>query len=100
MAQAPAPPIPAAAIRSRRRSFAAWRTRIRGFWIAKPADGARWPIPARWIDRTPRIGVDYAGAWAAKPLRFVVDAGRLPRMVRAGFDPVLSARPTQPVRRR
>ena len=30
-------------------------------------------IPRRKIHRTPRIGVDYAGAWAAKPYRFVVE---------------------------
>ncbi len=30
-------------------------------------------VPRRHIRRTPRIGVDYAGAWAAKPYRFVVD---------------------------
>ncbi len=30
------------------------------------------PIPASQIVRAPRIGIDYAGAWAAKPLRFVV----------------------------
>ena len=30
-------------------------------------------VPRRLIERTPRIGVEYAGAWAAKPLRFVVD---------------------------
>lgn len=71
-----------------------------GLWIAKPAGAARWPLPARWIDRTPRIGVDDAGTWVAKPLRFVVDAGRLPRMERAGVDPIGLARPTQPVRRR
>jgi DNA-3-methyladenine glycosylase len=29
-------------------------------------------IPARRIERTPRIGVDYAGLWAEKPYRFVV----------------------------
>jgi DNA-3-methyladenine glycosylase len=28
-------------------------------------------VPAREIKRTPRIGVDYAGAWAHKPWRFV-----------------------------
>lgn len=28
-------------------------------------------VPAREIKRTPRIGVDYAGKWAAKPWRFV-----------------------------
>jgi DNA-3-methyladenine glycosylase len=31
------------------------------------------PIAARRIRRAPRIGVGYAGAWAEKPLRFVVD---------------------------
>jgi len=30
-------------------------------------------VPRRRIARTPRIGVDYAGVWAAKPLRYVVD---------------------------
>jgi DNA-3-methyladenine glycosylase len=28
-------------------------------------------VPAREVKRTPRIGVDYAGAWAKKPWRFV-----------------------------
>jgi DNA-3-methyladenine glycosylase len=28
-------------------------------------------VPARQVTRTPRIGVDYAGAWALKPWRFV-----------------------------
>ena len=27
-------------------------------------------VPARSIEATPRIGVDYAGEWAARPLRF------------------------------
>jgi DNA-3-methyladenine glycosylase len=35
------------------------------------------PIPPRSISRTPRIGVGYAGEWAAKPLRFVVDPAAL-----------------------
>jgi len=30
-------------------------------------------VPRRRIERTPRIGVDYAGEWAAKPLRYVVE---------------------------
>ena len=34
-------------------------------------------VPRRLIERTPRIGVGYAGAWAEKPLRFVVDPSRL-----------------------
>lgn len=32
------------------------------------AEGA--PVPPRAIGRGPRIGVEYAGAWARKPLRF------------------------------
>jgi DNA-3-methyladenine glycosylase len=31
------------------------------------------PMPPRLVVRTPRIGVGYAGDWAAKPLRFVLD---------------------------
>jgi DNA-3-methyladenine glycosylase len=34
-------------------------------------------VPRRCIRRTPRIGVGYAGEWAEKPLRFVVDPDRL-----------------------
>ncbi|MFM8634215.1 MAG: DNA-3-methyladenine glycosylase [Planctomycetia bacterium] len=34
-------------------------------------------VPRRHIERTPRIGVGYAGAWADKPLRYVVDPRRL-----------------------
>ncbi len=30
-------------------------------------------VPRRQIERTPRIGVDYAGEWAAKPLRYVLE---------------------------
>jgi DNA-3-methyladenine glycosylase len=30
------------------------------------------PVPDREVRRTPRIGVDYAGAWASKRLRFIV----------------------------
>jgi DNA-3-methyladenine glycosylase len=30
------------------------------------------PVPATAIGSSPRIGVDYAGEWAAKPLRFFV----------------------------
>ncbi|MCA9304271.1 MAG: DNA-3-methyladenine glycosylase [Phycisphaerales bacterium] len=33
-------------------------------------EGAR--VPDARIERTPRIGVGYAGAWAAKPLRWVL----------------------------
>lgn len=41
-------------------------------------------VPPRNIVRSPRIGVDYAGEWAAKPLRFVVDPETLPMMQRGG----------------
>lgn len=30
-------------------------------------------VPLRRITRTPRVGVSYAGAWAHKPYRFVMD---------------------------
>ena len=30
-----------------------------------------WPIDDRRVRRTPRIGVDYAGAWARKAYRFI-----------------------------
>jgi DNA-3-methyladenine glycosylase len=33
-------------------------------------------LPARGVKRTPRIGVDYAGAWALKPWRFVWQPGK------------------------
>jgi DNA-3-methyladenine glycosylase len=49
------------------------------------------PVSGRLIERTPRIGVAYAGDWAAKPLRFVVDPGRLAMVegvaARAGRQP-------------
>jgi DNA-3-methyladenine glycosylase len=49
------------------------------------------PVSGRLIERTPRIGVAYAGDWAAKPLRFVVDPGRLAMVegvaARAGRPP-------------
>lgn len=52
------------------RSFdGAVASRSGGLWFEQ--SGVR--VPPRLVDRTPRIGVGYAGAWAAKPLRFVVD---------------------------
>jgi DNA-3-methyladenine glycosylase len=44
--------------------------RATGLWFEAGA-----PVAPRRIRRTPRIGVGYAGAWAAKPLRFLVDPG-------------------------
>lgn len=35
-------------------------------------------IPPRQIQRTPRVGVDYAGKWAKKPWRFVLKAALKP----------------------
>lgn len=39
-----------------------------GLWLESGV-----PVPPRWVRRTPRIGVGYAGAWAERPLRFLVD---------------------------
>jgi DNA-3-methyladenine glycosylase len=50
-------------------------TRRGGIWF-EPGK----PIAPRRISRTPRIGVGYAGEWAEKPLRFVVDPAEIPRM--------------------
>ncbi len=58
-------------------------TRKGGLWFE--ASGIR--VPPRLIERTPRIGVGYAGAWAEKPLRFVVDPRRLPTITRPGRKP-------------
>lgn len=46
-------------------------------------------VSPRLVVRTPRIGVEYAGAWAAKPLRFVVDPRKL-RMIEVKGLPVRS----------
>ena len=35
-------------------------------------------VPRQLVARTPRIGVGYAGVWAEKPLRFVVDPVEMP----------------------
>lgn len=47
--------------------------RKNGLWFEEGA-----ALPRRAIARTPRIGVDYAGEWASKPLRFLVDPEKLP----------------------
>jgi DNA-3-methyladenine glycosylase len=39
--------------------------------LEEPIRLARGTTPAR-IDRGPRIGVDYAGEWAARPMRFSI----------------------------
>ncbi|MBY0312470.1 MAG: DNA-3-methyladenine glycosylase [Phycisphaerales bacterium] len=53
---------------------------VRGesMWIAHPGTGLE-PIQRRDVRRTPRIGIDSAGAWAARPLRWVVDAREIGR---------------------
>jgi DNA-3-methyladenine glycosylase len=38
--------------------------------ILRPHDPDAYPVRPRAIVRSPRIGVDYAGRWAAKPWRF------------------------------
>ena len=48
-------------------------TRSGGLWL----EAAGSPVPRRLVRRTPRIGVGYAGAWAEKPLRYVVDPAEL-----------------------
>lgn len=47
--------------------------RLAGLWF----ESASAPVPRRLIERTPRIGVGYAGEWADAPLRFVVDATKM-----------------------
>ncbi len=39
--------------------------------LAGPIRLAHGSRPAR-IERSPRIGVDYAGEWAARPMRFSI----------------------------
>jgi len=49
-----------------------------GLWL----EASGIALPRRLIERTPRIGVGYAGEWAEKPLRFVVDPESLARIGR------------------
>jgi DNA-3-methyladenine glycosylase len=53
--------------------------RSSGLWLEP---GVR--VPPKLVTRTPRIGVGYAGAWAEKPLRFVVESERLPMIDSVG----------------
>jgi DNA-3-methyladenine glycosylase len=58
-----------------RRLNGAPQTEASGRWIEDR--GVR--VPARLVQRTPRIGVDYAGpVWARKPWRFTFDPRALP----------------------
>jgi DNA-3-methyladenine glycosylase len=65
-----------------------------GLWIEDRGTRA----PAACVQRTPRIGVAYAGAlWAAKPFRFAVAPGDLrPPRARLTPDPRLAAVPGLP----
>ena len=45
-----------------------------GLWL----EASGLAVPRRLVSRTPRIGVAYAGEWAQKPLRFVVDPAAIP----------------------
>jgi DNA-3-methyladenine glycosylase len=51
-----------------RRLYGAAAERQSGLWI----EDRGYRIKRGAIKRTPRIGVDYAGEWKDKPLRFVL----------------------------
>ena len=53
-------------------------SRRAGLWL----EASGIAVPRRLIERTPRIGVGYAGEWAEKPLRFVVDPAWIARLSR------------------
>ncbi len=57
-------------------------TKGRRLWLEDRAG----TVPASEIDTLPRIGVDYAGAWAAKPWRFRIK-GFLQRTQRVRMGP-------------
>jgi DNA-3-methyladenine glycosylase len=57
-------------------------TRATGLWFETGV-----AVPGRRVARTPRIGVGYAGEWAEKPLRFVVDPAELPTIKSSGRRP-------------
>lgn len=50
--------------------------RASGLWI----EDRGLHVPSRRVRRTPRIGVDYAGPWAAKPYRFVLERAAAERL--------------------
>ncbi len=52
-----------------------------GLWI----EDRGIKVPRGRIERTPRIGVEYAGPWASKAYRFVVTAPTVSRSYRAKF---------------
>jgi DNA-3-methyladenine glycosylase len=58
-------------------------SRRSGLWFEAPGIA----VPPRLVERTPRIGVAYAGEWAEKPLRFVVD----PALLQPEASPTLTS---------
>jgi len=55
--------------------------------LAAPRPAGLWleggePVAPRRIIRTPRIGVGYAGAWAEKPLRYLIDPAEVSTLAR------------------
>ncbi len=64
--------------------------RASGLWLEEGL-----AVPSRLVSQTPRIGVAYAGEWAAKPLRFVVDPKRLPMIERNGTRSLSRLRRTE-----
>jgi DNA-3-methyladenine glycosylase len=56
--------------------------RATGLWFE-----AGIAVPGRLVVRTPRIGVGYAGEWAEKPLRFVVDPEKVSTILESGRRP-------------
>jgi DNA-3-methyladenine glycosylase len=55
-----------------RRLNGAEAIRVSGLWIEDRGE----TVTRSRVHRTPRIGVDYAGPWAAKPYRFVLKPNR------------------------
>lgn len=58
-------------------------TKKTGLWV----EGRGVRIPARTVMRTGRIGVDYAGAWAKKPWRFVIKNNAMIKLYRSHENP-------------
>ncbi len=54
-------------------------SRAAGLWIEERGI----TVPQKLIKRTPRIGVGYAGQWAKKPWRFILDTKRASARVKA-----------------
>jgi DNA-3-methyladenine glycosylase len=61
-----------------------------GLWL----EASGLVVPRRLVARTPRIGVGYAGVWAEKPLRFVVDPAAIPGLAIPGTGGTQGRRPS------